>query len=127
MSDQIKALIEELRARRGIASIQNARLMERAADALEALSHMEGWRPIETAPTQTEPGGYIHNVLIAAKARRDGRQIAGEAYWHDDENWWWANEGPGDNYAEPIHMNWTITHWQPLPEPPSNSAEPTRD
>lgn len=41
MSDQIKALIEELRARRGIASIQNARLMERAADALEALSHME--------------------------------------------------------------------------------------
>lgn len=92
---EIKALIEELRARRGIASIQNARLMERAADALEALSHMEGWRPISEA----QPSGKVLSTR----------------YDVDDGQW--------NAAVVSTPICYPYTHWMPLPPSPTGGEE----
>lgn len=77
-----------------------------------------GWRPIETAPRDGT------SVIVAS--RYETRTVVGEARFLMDEDatytaWWWANQSPGDYYADMIYPN--PTHWQPLPAPPEVTHE----
>lgn len=80
---------------------------------------MSEWQPIETAPKDGS------SVLLAV-ATDDGRAVAGEGWYRDNDDsdmgWWWANESPGDYYAEAIEPRWRITHWMPLPAPPESAS-----
>ncbi len=72
------------------------------------------WRTIESAPRNGTP------VIIFATDHsyfEKPSEIVGEAYCHEESGkWWWANTSPGDYYADEI--DYRITHWMPLPEPP---------
>ncbi len=58
---------------------------------------MNGWQPIETAPTE---GDFL--TLDDHGDIRNGRRANSGGYWDDGE---WIPK---------------VTHWQPLPEPPND-------
>lgn len=84
---------------------------------------MSEWQPIETAPTNT-------SILVVVRLKKNGLVVVGEATHHvrsvdEDHGWWWAQEFPGDDYGQEIRARGDmITHWQPLPQPPSATPDP---
>lgn len=78
-----------------------------------------GWRDIATF----EKHGQANPVILCVTdADRPG--IVGEAWRHEDGEWWWAGTAPGDYYDDPISQTnyGQPTHWMPLPPPPSVSG-----
>lgn len=64
------------------------------------------WQPIETFRGHSEP------VLIYSN------DTVGEAWFSsEDETWWWANTDRFDYHADAVP---NVTHWMPLPEPPTD-------
>lgn len=58
------------------------------------------------------------NVLIALDC-----DLVGEAYFNPKAQggtWWWSGTMDGEYADSPIHS--TVTHWMPLPDPPSAAA-----
>lgn len=80
---------------------------------------MSAWQPIESAPKDAT------SVIVCAVG--DGRQVVGEAYYrdeHPERGWWWANMSWGDYHADTLEAGgFVVTHWQPLPEPPTKEGE----
>lgn len=72
---------------------------------------MSAWQPIETAPKDGTP------ILVYSREASDPQIVL--ASWReyqgspDDGGWydWWDNNAP--------EIDATVTHWQPLPEPPA--------
>lgn len=71
------------------------------------------WRPIETAPEDT-------NMLVATHGG-----YVDTAFWTDEDGegrkWWWLETA--NKYApHPIHADLQPTHWMPLPKHPQDFA-----
>lgn len=84
---------------------------------LLALREAVTWRTMESAPKSKA-------VLVAVG--EPGEEIIGEARLRSegdgDDGWWWANESPGDYYANRIdapepHL------WLPLPTPSKDTTD----
>lgn len=74
------------------------------------------WRPIETAPDEPFLGALVASPLDA------GGFFIEEAWWdHERQEWWPANTEHTDAHGCPVYP----THWQPLPNPPTQQ-EPAR-
>ncbi|ASY64438.1 hypothetical protein SJ05684_c30140 [Sinorhizobium sojae CCBAU 05684] len=89
--------------------------------AVLAERERDKWRPIDSAPKDRTP------VIIAVPTKDRDDYIVGEAYFHPEDNdWWWANNAPGDYHGGPISdiNHHGPTHWRPLPEPPTLRADP---
>lgn len=94
---------------------------ERIARAvLQALSpgstgETEGWQPIETAPKDGTPFlGYLPADRFPAVCfwqaydQADAKEIGADGYW-----------AFGEELISDVEGHAVITHWRPLPEPPS--------
>lgn len=89
-----------------------------------------GWRDdMENAPRGAPSEPPIPLLLSWTYMHEDGvgfTRGVGEAYWSaDSEDWWWANTAPDGYWNDSIGQSITgkITHWQPLPLPPSQESE----
>lgn len=70
---------------------------------------MSEWRPIESAPMD----GTKIDVWS-----RDERIT--DVYWSDIQDWWCVDGMCGPEEPTPLHVAPAITHWQPLPDPPTS-------
>lgn len=80
---------------------------------------MSEWQPIETFD---QVGQACPAIIAVTDAGRPG--IVGEAWLHEDGEWWWAGTAPQDYCDQPISQisHGQVTHWQPLPPHPGKSA-----
>lgn len=96
----------------------NCALMSEAADALASLVREREWQTMDTAPK-----GKAVLVALDLTYQEPDCWIIGEARLRSegdaDDGWWWANESPGDHYAEKIVPE--PSYWQPLPPQPTRS------
>lgn len=85
--------------------------------ALEFAKHCvdkaQQWRPIETAPKETEVliGAFIDGKFIWGRSElfyEQANEFEGETF----SGWVWSIDDVSDSVAE------APTHWQPLPPPP---------
>lgn len=74
------------------------------------------WSDIETFDAHGQ-----NNPAIVAVTDANRSDIVGEAWRHEDGEWWWAGTGPGDYYDNPISeiQYGHVTHWMPLPLGPT--------
>lgn len=74
--------------------------------ALRSRHMTDGWRTIDSAPTN-------ERVLIQANNRATDECAVG---WFDliSQRWFYAPQGG--------HVTWHPTHWMPLPSPPQQEA-----
>lgn len=80
---------------------------------------IEWWRPIATAPKDGTP------IRIYADGLKDedfNPSGSVEGFWQDGEGWLGAVWNPQHDYWMALPMK--PTHWQPLPEPPSDTPQP---
>lgn len=112
MTNQDAGLIERARLWLTGDSYENQyAIIRELADRLEALSQAataepEGWRGIESAPTDGR------NVLVFCPRASDHGYNRIRLTWRKDGKWQGAN-----------NTSWPPTHWMPLPVPPSLPAD----
>lgn len=74
------------------------------------------WRPIETAPKDGT------KVLLYINSRFEGRRIVIAAWVHDPSlsiGYGWSS-GEDLGWECETYLERDLTHWQPLPEPPTS-------
>ena len=80
---------------------------------------MSGWRDISTAP---KDGKFIDLWVIDSSG--DGYRIA-DCYWktprgeYDEKHEGWYGRPAGGDFFCFLEPSWRLTHWMPLPTPPS--------
>jgi hypothetical protein len=72
------------------------------------------WQPIETAP---KDGTMVMVYPVRARCRREKPPVS-MGYWHQP----WNPEASGFWVCAFGHKRGCLTHWQPLPDPPSPVA-----
>lgn len=95
----------------------------RADRSLAALAEAGGFVGLWRTDMENAPRDRTRLLLSVPHRGKPGKYVVGEAYWDCDSNeaaqtWWWANEGPGDYCAEPVHALNQPTAWAALPAPP---------
>ena len=79
------------------------------------------WYPIDESQTEHHGG-----CLVCALGGFTN-PVVGEAHYVNDDGvkgWWWANEHPSDYGGSSIASGGrTVTHFMPLPPPPSAAME----
>jgi hypothetical protein len=70
---------------------------------------MATWEPIETAPRDGTP------ILVAAGRR----YYPMSCWWSEKHQQWVIRESAG----RVVYVDFPLTHWMPLPEPPSDQVE----
>ena len=69
------------------------------------------WQPIETAPAKEEYPDLVLLWIVGAGDERKGCSAFGRVYQHSNNEKFAVASG--------YSGQWEITHWMPLPEPPT--------
>jgi hypothetical protein len=87
-----------------VVSLWNTRA--EAADRLQHQDRLNGWQPIETAPSDETP------VLLWHRLWKRG---ISQGFFDAERNWWRISDEAGNVIGVGIFPS----HWMPLPEPPA--------
>lgn len=114
--DDVVALVKRLRAAsrfKALAIGDAWAMLDEASDALERLhqSREAGWQDISTAPMEDTVDLWVANGPLTGGPER----IAD--CWNHDGQWWCGDAVEGNEMHDRI-----ITHWRPLPTPPTEGT-----